>query len=938
MADKIEVVQATGTPPLPQAAADAQASSFNIREHLKDPGLRIVPTCLFHRLVFEAKLRYALIKMATFAAYLACFFLVLQSILPSDEASAARRQLETVLGTADVGSVTSPDDVLTFAGGLARSLEARRATADAYWCQTHHLRFQWDFVTNATKRVCIAPHGVPLGYAQPEKWVAGRRLDDEHNHRAADDLTDSRRLADINDNVTDVNDNVTTSTITTTTSATTSSTTTTTTSECIDKDLLLAISLNETGATCRAKRASVCALDVGAHYCPVTCGLCPPFTYSRLKAFIGPGVAVTPLVLYRTRFASRNCDDWIQGRKNMMASGAKASFANSATMGAARGASLDTASCVDRKKHQKSLLNASYSVRGEKVEAQMLLRPDVDLTRMKALEWLDAFTDRAALLALVYTEGMEVFTLLSVEFSFDHAGNVESKIQSWTWKDLIGADKDHFIAREVLLLVIAGFAMAHTAAMLVSQASRYYRLFEVFTQGLLFFTSVGVVIWWSAQDEMGAKVGEALDAFLAVESPAQEADSSKALDVFFNSAEGLRTQAEGLNWLCMLCYMVASLQLVQLAVYFHEGHPRMAMLTATVKRALYELFHVAVLLVLLYIFFAFVLHWMFGRSLPESETLGQAMQSQLKMMYGEYIRLPGVTGLDDDAATAYWIHAVIFLVFAFFIIRFVFLAALVHSYAEVQASQSANGSESPRNFLLDAFDALVRPIRAASYHWPSEDALIRWMESGAVRDPLIRPAQLHTVFGNFLSGAKNHEATPVETFVEYLSKKVPEALVLIEGAGDPRFSRSQARATQVPTLKRGPSCITTVEAPGPGERKGSKGRESKANPTETLAQLEELVPLSRKSRMSSRGSGMNVKKVAMQVVHEVTSQLAQSDLSEVNWLTMTGKVSTTLYREFTTNGLIRHEASQAWTPMPTAPPLTECTPLQPIFSERSVTD
>ena len=47
------------------------------------------------------------------------------------------------------------------------------------------------------------------------------------------------------------------------------------------------------------------------------------------------------------RFASRNCDDWIQGRKNMMASGAKASFANSATMGAARGASLDTASCVD---------------------------------------------------------------------------------------------------------------------------------------------------------------------------------------------------------------------------------------------------------------------------------------------------------------------------------------------------------------------------------------------------------------------------------------------------------------------------------------------------------------------------------------------------------------------------------------------------------------
>jgi len=274
------------------------------------------------------------------------------------------------------------------------------------------------------------------------------------------------------------------------------------------------------------------------------------------------------------------------------------------------------------------------------------------------------------------------------------------------------------------------------------------------------------------------------------------------------------------------------------------------------------------------------------------------------------------------------------MVFAFFILRFVFLAALVHSYREVKESNLAE--HSPRMFLFDAFDALARPIRAAHFNWPSEDAMIRWMEAGGIRDPLIRPADLHEVFGSFLSGAKDSEATPVDHFVDYLSSKAPEALMLIEV--DTRFTRrtttvagpadnqnhrrSQAAPLPTPQLNRAQSRVSQArvsQSPVTALRRTTSiKRSSTAIPTGQA--LEGMVPLSRQTLTMDDGFEfgevrggkvkMNVRNVAQSVVHEITSQLAQSDLSEVNWLAMTGKVTTTLYREFTLHGLITHEPPQ----------------------------
>lgn len=511
----------------------------------------------------------------------------------------------------------------------------------------------------------------------------------------------------------------------------------------------------------------------------------------------------------------------------------------------------------------------------------MMLQPDVDLARMQQLGWFDSFTDKATLSALVYTEGIEMFTLLSVEFVFDPAGNVESNIRTWSWKDLIGVDKDTLLIREILLLVFAGLGLAHTARLIQTTqgTASNFRYFELFTRGLLFAISFAVVIWRSGQNEMGDAFEEALQAFLSVEGPRQDPDALKATDAFFVAADSLRSEAETLNWFCLMCYVVGSLQLAQLVVYFHEAHPGMALFTKVMQRALMSLLHLLVLLLLFYVLLAFLLHWMFGRSLAESETFGRGITSQLKMIYGDYVRLPGVTSLDDDAATAYWIYAVIFMTVAFFLARFVFLAILVEAYAEVK--KMGTSTASPRNFLSDGYYAITVPIRGAANDWPSHEAVITWLQAGPVMDtPLLRREQLNEAFGTYLKEAPfcDNQGSPVDTYIDNLAIKAPETILFLASGQDLRLLPAEARQARSVSEERPASS----KRPSGGERE----RPARAAPSE-----------------------MDVKNVARNVVRQVTNELAQRELSDVNWLAMTGKVTTTLYREFSQCGLIPDKRS-----------------------------
>jgi len=582
---------------------------------------------------------------------------------------------------------------------------------------------------------------------------------------------------------------------------------------------------------------------------------------------------------------------------------AKPLFATSPSITAARGASVAQEACVDRDNHQtsdyalsvpcpnstnhvKGVPNTKYpsdcgvnntlmletpkrEFYGDTIYPQMLMRPDGDIARMQALEWVDEFTERASLVSLTYMEGLEVFTLLSVEFEFDIVGNVESKIRSWSWKDLIDGDKSQFIVREVFLLLFAVYAVYHTATLVqtkvyvidedtgvITPTWNPFRLFEFFSRCLLLVTSLVLIIWWAAQQAMEVEFEKSLRAFMSVEGPApQGPQAQNVMDAFFSTAECLRSHADALNWLCVLVNVVAGVQLVQLAVYFHEAHPRMAYLIGSIQRAFFGLLHLALLLALVFFFFAFVVHWMFGRSLSESETFLQAMLTQMRMLYGEYAFIPGAASLDADAATAYWIYALTFLVATFVLLRFVFLSVIVQALQDMK--QSGLDEVISRSFLEDAFGALIRPCLGNFTHnkWPSESEMLEWLQGPDVQDPLITLDQMKEAFvGKDKAGC---QVRAVEGYVVFLSGKAPGAVTFAD-------------------LE--PSPIEELQSLGAGQ----------AQPSAKLPQP----------------SKMDVKKVAQCVAEHINAGLAQRELSDVNWLTMTGRVTSTLYKEFSGHGLI----------------------------------
>lgn len=877
-----EVLEAWQQPedPVPQgpvSASPAGSGSYragDIRASLKDPQLRIVSQRLLERLLLERRLCWALFKLGTFLAYVVCFFCVLQGILPSDEASAVRRQLESILGLANVGSVTSSSTILAFAGSLARSLETRRATAESYWCKASDMSVHMDYSTGAAYRVCSAPSSVGLGHEHQAPWVSGRRLSevdgaedfpsstpplaaDAWRYSAAADRKLSAAVAN---------------------------------PSCVDQDASLATLLGQSNATCVGKKHNVCSLSDGPRLCPVTCGVCPPFRFTRLKEFVGPGVAIMPLVFYQTRFAAKSCDDFLEDWRGEMAT-ARPAFASSPTSLGERGASMGT--CVDREKHQTSdyamnvpcparagtacaggkselQVTPKRTFRGETVYAQMLLRPDVDLARMQALEWVDAFTDTATLSALVYTESLEVFTLLSVDFTSDLAGNAAWKVRSRSWKDLMDGAKDHFLIREILLLVFAFLGVLHSCLSFRGQVPRSLRnsgciVFEICTRLLLLITSVVVIVWANLQDSMSSKCEEALRSFLSLDDPDLSDGGQQALDAFFNIADSIYARTEALNWLCLACFLVAMVQGVQWVMSLYDAHPGIATTALALRRAFSALLHLAVLLVVVFFIVAFLFHWMLGRSMSESETFGQALASQLRIAYGEYIYLPGAARLEQGALIVYWIYAVIFLIFVFLIIRFILLAAIVRGFAEAKASGLA--LRCTRSFVLDSFDVLTQPILAASYGWPSRQALIIFLQNyqGNV---FLRPGDMGEVFTSLKKGGNPQEDGAFSQYLSALSCKAPEALCLLpEGFAE----------------ERPPSKPKTEKA-----KSGGMPRPD-AQATGEPPVLE----------------AAEVHRLAESVVHQVTNELAMHDLHDVRWLNMTGKVTTVLYREFSAHGLIR---------------------------------
>jgi hypothetical protein len=178
---------------------------------------------------------------------------------------------------------------------------------------------------------------------------------------------------------------------------------------------------------------------------------------------------------------------------------------------------------------------------------------------------------------------------------------------------------------------------------------------------------------WRLQcEKFGPEYSAAVDQLTDADDPKSDSGSKQVFYLFIGAVNSLEARVKELDIMQALCTVCVSMQLFQVILYTN-AHPRTAVLVATLHRSVARLAYLFCMLVPFFLFLAFVAFWMFGFQLESFATFGKASTSQLQMLYGHFIRAPGVLSLSDIDATMYWIHAVVFMVVVFFLVPLYFL-------------------------------------------------------------------------------------------------------------------------------------------------------------------------------------------------------------------------------------------------------------------------
>ncbi|CAE8610518.1 unnamed protein product [Polarella glacialis] len=425
--------------------------------------------------------------------------------------------------------------------------------------------------------------------------------------------------------------------------------------------------------TCAGLAGEVCDSRIGLSYCQKTCGFCAPYSYRRLKPYVKPQVSLLPVVMYQTRFEKDDCRGF--------ALGYEAQPFNSLlhSMPALDGVRLGRVlTCINRRKHQETEFafelmcppgtvnpkcvngkiqrTSRFEFQNQGIYAEMLPSPKHDIKALKTMNWLDLQSDEVVVSTMIYTEGAEVFTTLSVHFRINRAGEVLGTFKLMSYKDLIHDDKVFFVACMATTCVL--FVVA--AAMTLVQVGHDLRLqhglckdkaYEITCGLALAVYCIILLVSWSFQVPMSVEFLKTLHSFLDLGGTDTE-HRNEAMQSFFDTKESVLKELLWSFRQRITAYVFLCTQFVQLVFHFN-AHPKMAMLTSTIRGAMSNTLHFAILFSITYVMLAFMGFWMLGERLRGFRTMESAMITQLQMLIGEFIRADGSEYLNGELNIMY---------------------------------------------------------------------------------------------------------------------------------------------------------------------------------------------------------------------------------------------------------------------------------------------
>mmetsp|Transcript_17844 Transcript_17844/g.32328 ORF Transcript_17844/g.32328 Transcript_17844/m.32328 type:complete len:794 (-) Transcript_17844:100-2481(-) len=711
-------------------------------------------------LQLEGALLGMLVKLPNYLLCVLCFLAALCEFAPPSSFHKVHQHIGYHFHLDDINSIHVLQDIYPYIAKFTEKNEELQATSSQYWCERRYREAYWNDAIEAPQVSCRSPR----------MYALGRASDNSYSWSSLCAGTSSSAVHCQGDFPLD-----------TSVPESSGSYATRESPACVDNDALLQEEEGDAGMSCSTSAARVCDMDIGIMACPYTCGYCAPFRYEPIKMFEKPQVTMLPVIVYQTRFPPAACHGFA-------AIYAKQPYNPQQVLlppmdGYRQGQVL---ACVDRAQDFEEPFRAEHVCpkdapasrcgldgllrdtprhyfQDRPVYPKVMIEPTLDIEQMRALNWIDLYTRELTLSTMVYTEGAEIFTSVSVVFTMDEAGTVMARRKLVSYRDLSGGSRTTFIACLVVCCLGAFVGMLLTASQMwyvPDTCRKGDTLFELMSRTVLCTYSLALLVSWSLQTPMADEYNRLLHSF--IDSPASSSQSLQNMIASFLEAKGYMLDETDwhANHRCA-AYVVIYMQFLQLIFYF-SAHPKMGVLTATVSRAMTNIIHFLLLFGLLFLMLAFMAHWMLADHIPEFATFGDTVAAQSRMIYGEFIYASGADDLHGLYVVMYWLYASTFMLVIFFTLLNFFLAILVDAFGDVKASEDV--LTAARGFLTDILSLVWTCAVASKHKWPKRrvllgfftthgakeavrklEAIVRGVEEEAPR-PLCSPADLQQAF------------------------------------------------------------------------------------------------------------------------------------------------------------------------------------------------
>eukprot|EP00429_Kryptoperidinium_foliaceum_P065095 CAMPEP_0176071528 /NCGR_PEP_ID=MMETSP0120_2-20121206/35726_1 /TAXON_ID=160619 /ORGANISM="Kryptoperidinium foliaceum, Strain CCMP 1326" /LENGTH=938 /DNA_ID=CAMNT_0017405185 /DNA_START=33 /DNA_END=2849 /DNA_ORIENTATION=- len=771
------------------AAPMGNATSTNSRERAgSKEGSSFVfavrPQKLLTRMDMEYQMINVAMKMPLFLICMVCFIWAISLLSPAESISKVHQQL---IGHFDVSkdrfdTIGSFSDIYDFILSFESANRELQATSAKYWCEKRYFEHSWNDALGVPERSCPSPRLDALGFQTdtPTKWSAWKAAQapassSSSSASPAPAASGHRRLLKgrgLSEPATH---------------SSTGGGSAGGVPPCEDDDKELQAEEGDLNMTCNNSASHVCEIDLGITLCPKTCGYCAPFEYEHSVYFDRPQVTLLPVMVHQTRFPTKECEHFAHTFEMQPFN------RDLKTMPPLDGERLGRVlTCIDRTKHLESEYafelecpkvgapekfcqggvmkdTKIHYYHGEPVYAKFLTEPTKNINAMREVGWVDLQTEQVVVSTLVYTEGVEIFTSISAVFKMDPAGNIVAHNSMISYTDLTRSQRTVFIVLMVIVCVGSfGGVVINGWQLWKSRSCKWgLQAYELFSRSVMCVYALVLLLTWMKQVPMAEEYDSLLRSVLDMNGHGPE-EFEELVQTYFDGKTMVYYESQWLMSHRIAIYIILYIQFAQLIAYF-AVHPRLAMLTSTIAGALDHMFHFFMLFAVITLMLAFMASWMLGGDVHAFQTFGEAVASQGKMLFGEWIYADNADDLHGWMVAMYWLYAITFMLVLFFTLLNFFLAIVVEAFVVVKGNIVEDSTE--QNIVYDISDLLRIYWRFKRHQWGSHAVLTDRLREAVAEEEVWHVRKLLDIMP-----PKAQNAHSLAQFLHYYACKSPSVI------------------------------------------------------------------------------------------------------------------------------------------------------------------